>query len=310
MATTFNNDDEVKRRSRARNTRISARAWKTHPSFFRRYTFTGCRHHFSAESDGSRENCGTQSNLYRPAPNPMVNLFSSEQLAIVTLLVASFGTAQAQTPAPGADHCKKGLALYHKGDFRAAEEQFELALKLDPNNASARKGLGAALASTGNMNLAIAQFEETLRLNSNSAEAHYDLGVALYWAGNLDSAIRQFKAALDLNPGIVQAYTHLGLAYGRQGNSRGSGCIPVRPKTFPEGYAGSVRIGVGNGGPRRLQGNRFERCERFSLIIRILRRPIIIWHSHLPTEERSKRMAGSCGRLCITGLGTHRRISS
>ncbi len=113
----------------------------------------------------------------------------------------------------------KGRTLMHTASpasLKAAKEQFELAISLDPTNASAYSGLSDVTRRFGGWYAAVphAGWDETSRrlvaraieLDPNLAEAHTSLGLVLLCDSNYASAEKEFKLALSLNPSYSPAH--------------------------------------------------------------------------------------------------------
>jgi len=58
-----------------------------------------------------------------------------------------------------------GLALLHDGDWRQSIEEFQEALRLEPNNAAAHYNLGLALREKGEAGAASAEFQRAKELD-------------------------------------------------------------------------------------------------------------------------------------------------
>jgi len=65
------------------------------------------------------------------------------------------------------------------------------------------------LVLTGRTSEAIDQYEQALRINPEYAEAHNNLGAALGQMGRISEAIEQLKAALRISPNDVVAKNNL-----------------------------------------------------------------------------------------------------
>jgi tetratricopeptide (TPR) repeat protein len=102
----------------------------------------------------------------------------------------------------------EALRADHPG---AAVEQFRQALRLDPNNPIAYRGLGAALVGQGKIQEAVREYEEGLRRNPEAIDLHYYLGLALVDLGQKERAAREQEKALQLNPDWTPAHRSLGL---------------------------------------------------------------------------------------------------
>ena len=105
-----------------------------------------------------------------------------------------------------------GNFLLRKGEVSEALENFEAALRLQPDYVDARYSLGAALFEMHRVDEAVRCFEETLKLQPNHAKAHNNLGLALFQGGKLDDAIHHYQEALQSEPNHSNAHYNLGLA--------------------------------------------------------------------------------------------------
>ena len=81
-----------------------------------------------------------------------------------------------------------------------AKKEFEEALRLRPDYAKARNGMGAVYFRSREMPEAAREFEEALKADPSLAEAHLNLGVALSRMGRVAEAISQCQEALRLRP--------------------------------------------------------------------------------------------------------------
>ena len=64
---------------------------------------------------------------------------------------------------------------------------------------------------------AIEDFDEAIRLNPEDADAYYNRGVAYGDLGQYEREIQDYDEAIRLNPEYAKAYYNRGVAYGRQG---------------------------------------------------------------------------------------------
>ena len=137
-------------------------------------------------------------------------------------------------------HCYLGVALEESGRLQKAIEQFELALRIEPDFAEAHYNLGVTLEQTGKFKEAIDHYQQALRIKPDMAEAHYSLGStlvrlgrvqeaiehceghnnlggALTQAGRVQEAIEQFELALRIKPDYANAHYNLGVALEQTG---------------------------------------------------------------------------------------------
>jgi protein O-mannosyl-transferase len=110
-----------------------------------------------------------------------------------------------------------GNALAAQGRFDEAVDQFQRALRIDPNDPDAVYNLGNAWARQGNFEAAGKQLQQALQINSNNAMAAYDLGNVRARQGRFNEAMDQFQRALKIDPGLAKAHYNLGSLLTQQG---------------------------------------------------------------------------------------------
>jgi tetratricopeptide (TPR) repeat protein len=110
-----------------------------------------------------------------------------------------------------------GNALLQKGRVDEALEQFQKALRINPQYVEARSNLGAALFQKGQVDDAISQYKRSLEISPNYAQAIYNLGLALFQKGQVDDAISQYKRAARINPYYPETHNALGNALLQKG---------------------------------------------------------------------------------------------
>ena len=110
----------------------------------------------------------------------------------------------------GWTHDNLGVALLRKGQVDQAIDHFQMAVKIDPDNADALLNLGDAMFGRGQYDEAIKYYHLALKLVPDSARGHTPLAQALVLEGKTDEAAEQFQQAILLQP--ANAAAHLGLA--------------------------------------------------------------------------------------------------
>jgi TolB-like protein/Tfp pilus assembly protein PilF len=126
----------------------------------------------------------------------------------------------------------KGRTLLHslsESGLKAAKEQFELAISLDPKNAAAYSGLSdmARILGWRFPRLPRAEWEETSRdlvsraiaLDPNLAEAHASRALIFYDDYDFAAAEQEFKLALSLNPSYPTAHHWYAAVLQEQGHA-------------------------------------------------------------------------------------------
>jgi type IV pilus biogenesis/stability protein PilW len=110
-------------------------------------------------------------------------------------------------------------ALSTLSQIESAQRQYEAAIKIRPNYAKARNNLGMLLFNRGDVPAAAEQFRQALDVDPNYAMAHNNLGLTLMAAGQYADAAASYRRALELDPDFPQPHANLGLALGKLGQS-------------------------------------------------------------------------------------------
>jgi tetratricopeptide (TPR) repeat protein len=116
----------------------------------------------------------------------------------------------------------RGFAYYDQGRYDLAIQDFDQALRLQPNTAPGSGGAiikavifdcrGNAYRRAGQYDRAIADFDEAVRLNPDAAEILVDRGVAYLRGNQYDRAITDFDQAIRLTPNDALAFYNRGMA--------------------------------------------------------------------------------------------------
>ena len=109
-----------------------------------------------------------------------------------------------------------GLCRYYSGDFKGAEQAFQLVAASVPLN-EVYNDLGAAQARSGNNAGAIANFQKAIEGDSSDPDYHFNAGYSFWKAGKFDAAVASFRAVLERKPDDSEATTLLGRALQKAG---------------------------------------------------------------------------------------------
>jgi tetratricopeptide (TPR) repeat protein len=96
----------------------------------------------------------------------------------------------------------RGMAYNNLGDPRRAIEDYNEAIRLDPENSAAYSNRGRAHDDLGEYRRAIADFDEALRLNPRNADTYNERGFAYFHLADYNRAIEDHDHALLLNSGF------------------------------------------------------------------------------------------------------------
>ena len=107
------------------------------------------------------------------------------------------------------------LGMVHNGTgkYEDAVQDFEKALKTDPTNAAAYRGLAKAYEALGSPQKSESTFQKAIELKPDYWAGYNDLGVFYFQHGRYDDAITQFKQVIMLTPDNYRGYNNLGGIY-------------------------------------------------------------------------------------------------
>jgi TolB-like protein/Tfp pilus assembly protein PilF len=108
-------------------------------------------------------------------------------------------------------------------DLAGAGREFQRAIELQPNNATAHHWYGnGPLAALGKFEQAIAEGKKAVELDPLSPIINADHGNNLYYARRYDEAIAQLRKAVELDPAFFYTHYNLGLALEAKGDLPGA----------------------------------------------------------------------------------------
>jgi Tfp pilus assembly protein PilF/4-amino-4-deoxy-L-arabinose transferase-like glycosyltransferase len=132
--------------------------------------------------------------------------------------VTLFRTMVRESPGSADARVNLGAALLRQeNDARGAEDEFRMALALQPDRAVAHYDLGDILRMRGQVDSAVQEYRAAIRLDPGYAEAHGNLGIILLRAGQPDSAFDELRLARALNPDLAPVYVSLGNCFVARG---------------------------------------------------------------------------------------------
>jgi TolB-like protein/Tfp pilus assembly protein PilF len=97
-------------------------------------------------------------------------------------------------------------------DFAASNGEFERAIELNPNYATAHHWYGELLGVTGRFDEGIAELKRAHELDPLSVIINADVGEVYTWARQYDEAIAQLRKTIEMDPRFDYAHWHLGMA--------------------------------------------------------------------------------------------------
>ncbi len=98
-------------------------------------------------------------------------------------------------------------------DWQNAEKQYQKALELNPNDATAHFWYGEYLQATARNEEGFTQMRQAIALDPLNAAPVAELGSQLYMARQYDDAIQAFQKTFEVEPNYIWAHTGLGWVY-------------------------------------------------------------------------------------------------
>jgi TolB-like protein/Tfp pilus assembly protein PilF len=110
-------------------------------------------------------------------------------------------------------HTSLGLAFLHDWNFAESIKEFERAIQLNPNYATAPQWLAnGSLLALGQFDRAIAEGRRAVELDPLSLVINADLGQDYFYARRYDEAIAQLRKTIEMDPRFYFAHWNLGMA--------------------------------------------------------------------------------------------------
>ncbi|MBW4497204.1 MAG: tetratricopeptide repeat protein [Oscillatoria princeps RMCB-10] len=124
-------------------------------------------------------------------------------------------------PNDAAAYYKRGNVNYDLGKLKEAKEDYSQAIRLNPNLANAYYNRGLANYDLQEYQAAVEDYTEAIRINPNDGEAYYKRGLAHFELREYQAAIEDCTRAIQQNPNDTKAYISRGLARAASGDQRG-----------------------------------------------------------------------------------------
>lgn len=142
-------------------------------------------------------------------------------------------------------YLESAIDCHKRGDFGAAEEQYQQALTAEPDNIYAIHSAGILALQCGNFPLAIERLQRAIELGASLPDTYLMLGRALKAQGDTPGAIDSYRLAIKVAPGNSVVHISLGLALKEQGQLSAAAAayreaLLVNPASF------EARINLGN----------------------------------------------------------------
>jgi len=105
------------------------------------------------------------------------------------------------------------VKFYFDWDWPGAEREFQRAIELNPNYATAHDWYAYLLTATGRLPEARAEIQRAHELDPLSVPIESDIGFVLHYGNEQDRAAEELEKALEMNPQFPLAHLFLGRVY-------------------------------------------------------------------------------------------------
>lgn len=139
----------------------------------------------------------------------------------------------------------RGIAYTKLGQYQLAIESYNEAIRRTPDNAFYYNNRGSAYYKLGQYQHAFDDFCLATRFKPDYADAYYNRGVAYSRSDQYQLAIEDFNKAIQLTPNNADAYNNRGIVYFLQGNNE-FGCNDAQ-KACQLGNCKALEITKGKG---------------------------------------------------------------
>jgi serine/threonine protein kinase/tetratricopeptide (TPR) repeat protein len=109
------------------------------------------------------------------------------------------------------------IIVYYDLDFYGAEREYQRAIQLNPNYATAHQWRAENLSALGRHDEAFAEIRRALELDPLSIIINRVYGDILLYSRRYDQAIDQYRKTIEMDPNFVTAHYFLGRAYEAKG---------------------------------------------------------------------------------------------
>ena len=121
------------------------------------------------------------------------------------------------TPLDPAVHRSLAFAYASNNEFDRAEQYYNFALSLDPDDAMALADYSVVLSDKGETAKALEKMARAVQLKPDAVALHVDLGFVAEQKGDFETAAKEFRYAVSKNPDQPMLWNHLANALEKLG---------------------------------------------------------------------------------------------
>jgi tetratricopeptide (TPR) repeat protein len=140
-----------------------------------------------------------------------MNRITQIVVTVAAITIACAACATAVPPLP------RGVEYYNHGNYLAAIEHFNAAVRATPNSAAPYNNRAIARVRIGDVTGAIEDYTRAIALAPYDAELYFNRGNAYVAAGQYSRALNDFNRAVQVSPAYARAWYNRGTVYSLMG---------------------------------------------------------------------------------------------
>jgi Flp pilus assembly protein TadD len=140
--------------------------------------------------------------------------WARQEVTMASKLIGAGNSIISLTPPAPSDvenFHNQGKEKANQKNYKGAIEEFNQALRINPNYENSYVSRGFCRFSLGDTQGAIQDYNQAIRLNPSHAKAYYNRGLARRKLEDKQGAIQDYTEAIQLNPHHGKAYNNRGL---------------------------------------------------------------------------------------------------
>ncbi|MFH2141759.1 MAG: tetratricopeptide repeat protein [Bacteroidota bacterium] len=131
-------------------------------------------------------------------------------IPIIVLLTVVTGNSQSSDIL---NIINEGTSLHDQGNYKAAIEKYNEALKINPKSSTALYEIAYSLFAMNDFKTSIEYCNKTLKIDKNHQDAYVVMGSSYDMSGDVKKSIKTYKKGLKRNPQSYLLQFNLGLSY-------------------------------------------------------------------------------------------------
>ena len=136
--------------------------------------------------------------------------------------IADYNQAIKIKPDGATAYYNRGIAKKNLGDYQGAIADYNQAIKIQPDYVDAYINRGVAKKNLGDYQGAIADYNQAIKIQPDYVDAYINRGVAKKNLGDYQGAIEDYNQAIKIQPDDATAYYNRGLAKHNLGDKQGA----------------------------------------------------------------------------------------